>query len=705
MDELDPPHSALSTNLILLRPQSQSLLSSSSEGSTETADSSVANDLEEAPERLPPKLTVVPSVPTIHLDQELHVVIEQAMRALAADPMLFAKGDQLVRVALDGNTPRLVALGAPQLRELLSVYAKWMRDDPVHPPAAIATALVKRGSWPPIRQLRAMTTFPVLSASGELRTREGYDPSSKTLYAGVAVVNVPEEPTLDEAKAACARLLDLVAEFPFAGEAHRSAWLAALLTPLSRFMHDGHQPLVVLAANMPGSGKTTLAQIIATIVTGGSISVMACEKDEPNRKELLSKLRAAPSLALIDNVVRRFGGPNMATLITGRSFEDRSLGHLKTLSAPNDTTWIITGNRISLAPDMARRCLNIRLQSNEQKPHLRDGFRYANLLGHVREYRGELLSDALTILKAYVLAGTPDVELSGWGSFEEWSRIVRGALVWCGLLDPASTRHELEDEAQDGIAEHARWVEAWFQIQEEMGREDGVTVNVFTGEHVGPEHRKNLYEVVVGASAVALAREIDKIDADARHIASEITETEKALRDLIQAPFPFEDFINLVAEPNLADKIRDCTTRLSAVRKQRDILARLQLDPLSAPALPDVFLKVLSKSVAQLSAETEERVRAHVRRLDHRGETWVRQGLGYVKDDRLCPFCGQDTAGTSLLALYSDFFSNAFPFSLPKQSASPSSCRPTLCRSSPPPAPWSAPMGAVMKQPRPDSPA
>jgi hypothetical protein len=290
MTELDPPDSGQSNNLVILRPQSFSLESSSVQGSITSTDVSVVNDVDEEPDkRAPPKLALVPSVPTIHLDQELHVILEQAMRALSADPTLFAKGEQLVRVIIDRETPRLVAVGAPQLREALSVYAKWMRDDPVHPPAAIATALVKRGSWPPIRTLRAMTTFPVLSASGELRTREGYDASSKTFYGGGAVVTVPEEPTLDQAKAACARLLDLVSDFPCAGEAHRSAWLAALLTPLSRFMHEGNTPLVVINANMPGSGKTTLAQVISTIISGSSVSVMACEKSEPNRKEILSK--------------------------------------------------------------------------------------------------------------------------------------------------------------------------------------------------------------------------------------------------------------------------------------------------------------------------------------------------------------------------------------------------------------------------------
>ena len=472
MNEFETSHSS-PTDLRLFRPQSVSPISSSPMASN---DVPLLDETDGEENGEPAPRTVDSSLPVIHIEQELHVILEQAMRALANDPLLFRKGDQLVRILTEGGPARLVALGSAQLREVLSVRARWMREDPVHPPSGVATALVKRGAWSHIRDLRAMTTFPVLSGRGELRTAEGYDAGTRTLHLGGCAISVPDKPTLKEAKAACACLNDLVSDFPFVSAAHRSAWLAALLTPLSRFMHDGNTPLVVIQANMPGSGKSTLAQLVATIVTGASVPVMACEKGEPNRKEILSKLRAAPSVALIDNVVGRFGGPNMATLITARSFEDRSLGHLRTLSAPNDTTWVMTGNRVTLAPDMARRCLHVRLQCNEEKPHLRDGFRYPNLMAHVGEHRGELLSAALTILKAYAVAGMPEMDLEPWGSFEEWSSIVRGALVWCKQPDPAQTREELEDEAEEGVAEHARLVAAWEQLQVAMGRKNGSTV-------------------------------------------------------------------------------------------------------------------------------------------------------------------------------------------------------------------------------------
>lgn len=187
-----------------------------------------------------------------------------------------------------------------------------------------------------------------------------------------------------------------------------------------------------------------------------------------------------------------------------------------------------------------------------------------------------------------------------------------------------------------------------------------VNENVFTGEHVGPEHRKNLYEVVVGASAVALVRAIDKLDSDARKAAREIRETEAALRNLIQAPFSIDDFVKLQPEPNLADRIRERTTQLNAVRKQREIIARPQLDPIPVPSFPRDVLDVLPKSVAQLSKQTETRVRQHLQRLDHRGEAWIRQGVEYTKDDDECPFCGQDTTAADLIKLYGEFFSTAY---------------------------------------------
>ncbi|MBK8123956.1 MAG: hypothetical protein IPK54_10475 [Dokdonella sp.] len=55
-----------------------------------------------------------------------------------------------------------------------------------------------------------------------------------------------------------------------------------------------------------------------------------------------------------------------------------------------------------------------------------------NLNDWVPDHRQELLGAALTVLRAYIVAGKPAQPIQPYGSFEEWSGLLRGALVWLG---------------------------------------------------------------------------------------------------------------------------------------------------------------------------------------------------------------------------------------------------------------------------------
>ena len=45
--------------------------------------------------------------------------------------------------------------------------------------------------------------------------------------------------------------------------------------------------------------------------------------------------------------------------------------------------------------------------------------------------------------------------------------------------------------------------------------------------------------------------------------------------------------------------------------------------------------------------------------MDAKGETWVRDGLGYVQGSK-CPFCGQQLGDDSLLRSYQGYFNAAY---------------------------------------------
>ena len=387
--------------------------------------------------------------PTLDVTSELNVLVDRSMRLLAQDPCLYQKGGELVIVGRDNEGRPLVRKAkASQVRYLLSKHAAWMNDGkPCHPSSSVATCIVDRGAWEHVRPLRALSSFPVLSSSGVFGAN-GYDAETRTLFIGDVEVNVPEEPSHEDATRAVASLLDVVQDFPFADDAHRSAWIAALLTPLSRFAHDGNVPLVLVQANAPRVGKTRLVQVISYILTGAeSPAITQTKGEDETRKRALPLLREARPMVLIDNVLGTFGGATTNAITTSRTFEDRVLGKSTTISCENLTTWFITGNNVSLAADTPERCLHIRLHCEDESPNLRAGFRYPDLFAVVKERRAELLSSALTILSAFIRAGMPDQGLPPWGSFESWSALVRSALVFAGMPDPAVTRHELEANA------------------------------------------------------------------------------------------------------------------------------------------------------------------------------------------------------------------------------------------------------------------
>lgn len=104
------------------------------------------------------------------------------------------------------------------------------------------------------------------------------------------------------------------------------------------------------------------------------------------------------------------------------------------------TVWALTGNNVQLGGDTSRRALFCRIEPLQEDPESRTDFKHADLTGWVRAERHRLAVAAVTILRAYAVAGLPRGELQPWGSYEAWSALIRQAIVWVGLTDPAGTR-------------------------------------------------------------------------------------------------------------------------------------------------------------------------------------------------------------------------------------------------------------------------
>ncbi len=397
-------------------------------------------------------------------------VVDQVLEVLKdREANLFHRGGFLVQVVVpdtprDGaglhrstEAPAARPVQEPRIRELVSTHCRCIKlrlvkgaveKQEVHPSSWLSRSIFHRLQWP-LPRLEGVVEGPVLRPDGTVLQTPGYDPASGLYLAPAGDFEpVPERPTEEQKEEALLRLMEAVSDFPFAGDAHFSAWLASLLTPLARFAFAGPSPVNLIDANVRGAGKSLLADVCHMIVTGRPAARMPYVRDEGElRKQITAIALKARQLAVIDNVSGRFGSPTLDLAFTTSRWADRLLGQSVDLELPLAVTWYVTGNNIELAGDMPRRCLHIRLETPLEKPEHRQGFRHPRLLEWLALERRRLLPAALTLLRPYLVERPEAPDLRPWGSFEGWSDLIRGAIVWLGLEDPAATCDALEATA------------------------------------------------------------------------------------------------------------------------------------------------------------------------------------------------------------------------------------------------------------------
>jgi hypothetical protein len=421
--------------------------------------------------------------PEIVITTEEHSVADMAIAALAASPDIYQRGGHLVHVISDdsplrgllrgGPAPRISPLPLPRLRELMTEYAVWMKwkigkDEKVltkaHPPEWCVKAVAARARWTGIRRLEAIVEAPIIRPDGSVLDVPGYDAATGLLYMpSTDFGTIPRAPTLADAKAALDELGEVIADFPFSAPEHRSACLAGMLTPLARFAIHGPAPLFLIDANIRAAGKSLLCDVTGELTTGRPMARMAHpDNDDEFRKRITAIALAGDPLVLIDNIVGALGCASLDAALTATTWRDRILGQSATTpDLPLLASWYATANNVALQADTARRVLHIRLDSREERPEERDGFHHPNLLEWVRSERPRLVRAALTVLRAYVVAGRPALTVKPWGSFESWCGLVRAALVWAGLPDPVLTRTELTEQADTELAALRVLLESW----------------------------------------------------------------------------------------------------------------------------------------------------------------------------------------------------------------------------------------------------
>jgi hypothetical protein len=150
------------------------------------------------------------------------------------------------------------------------------------------------------------------------------------------------------------------------------------------------------------------------------------------------------------------------------------------------TALFATGNNITFRGDMVRRGLKCNLEALGERPELRE-FKQ-DMLEVAAVDRGAYVAAALTIVRAYLAAGSPSV-CKPFGSYAAWSRMVRSPLVWLGEPDPTGSIDEIREEDVE-LTNIREFVGLWVDYELDLGA-DYTTAQII--EAACPPHTPNNY--------------------------------------------------------------------------------------------------------------------------------------------------------------------------------------------------------------------
>jgi hypothetical protein len=451
--------------------------------------------------------------PEVRNGKDSHRVLHELQAALAVDPLVYQRAFHLVTlVGADGredgtvkDTPTIREMTRDSLIPRLSRHVKLMslkKPDAserreaiaiggevgvkpewteITPPPIVTGPLLACGLYPDVKPLVGITETPIVRPDGSIHATTGYDPVTGYVYAPSIEFPILDRPTQSDAALAYAHLADAFIDFPYVDESHRSATVAAVLTVVCRTAVDGAVPCWLFDAASKRSGKSLQANVVSYITTGRAAAGLTFPDDDDELEKVLAGCALEGSrIVNFDNIAQdqRFGGAAIDKYLTSvDTVQLRILGKTGNPIVPWRGVIMASGNNVNARGDMLPRVLSPRIESPLEHPEARPLASYVHperggedrLCGWARDNRASLVADAITIVRAYLLAGRPAVDVAEWGGFSAWTRLIAYALVWAGAPNPLGARRGTVDDDDPRAAAERGLVLGWVQLCRHLG--------------------------------------------------------------------------------------------------------------------------------------------------------------------------------------------------------------------------------------------
>ncbi|MFC1672594.1 AAA family ATPase [Pseudomonadota bacterium] len=188
-----------------------------------------------------------------------------------------------------------------------------------------------------------------------------------------------------------------------------------------------------------------------------------------------------------------------------------------------------------------------------------------------------------------------------------------------------------------------------------------VAENVYSGDAVDIDHKRNLYRVIVGRDGVGLAQQEVQLAAQSKAQTKAVSSAQKVVNAHVPERMALDKFLALPNDPDVDTKIEAAEAEVATAQQADNIKTQAALAHLPVPGIPENFDALLTKSLDGVEKDVEELVSTHIadHGMEEDGQAWIAKGIQYEGDES-CPYCGQGVDGVALINAYQTLFGDAY---------------------------------------------
>jgi len=188
--------------------------------------------------------------------------------------------------------------------------------------------------------------------------------------------------------------------------------------------------------------------------------------------------------------------------------------------------------------------------------------------------------------------------------------------------------------------------------------------NVYTGFEILPQHKKNLFEIIIGQEGIRLKKEISDIKTAIKKKNVTLKSIEANIFKVISG-FDVNTIINFQIDTEVDEKIAEKTLDIETAKAIEKIKSTALLKRISRIDFDIRFEKViefLHTSIDSISEEYLKMVSEHKNtlKLNNKSEQWIKDGYDNISENK-CPFCLRTFDDTvEIINAYKQYFNEEY---------------------------------------------